>query len=232
MRPSAPIASDPNAVYRAAIAAFADNRVVVADDMNPIEAANAHYQESAFAQLQRLGSTRADSLNRIASTRDPGALRAVEQITAANTTPAQPPMRCPEAVNSAAYPAEPSRAQAALVDATAAPLVTAETIRQYLVAKGYVGTNMAVKTIQNRLATVNLSPATLLTALETLHALHHPVLAQLAVRDTERDRMIYRLVGIALNKSGFRPQIKAILRSANDNPNRLIAAMLNDQRSH
>ena len=113
MRPSAPIASDPNAVYRAAIAAFADNRVVVADDMNPIEAANAHYQESAFAQLQRLGSTRADSLNRIASTRDPGALRAVEQITAPNTTPAQPPMRCPEAVNSAAYPAEPSRAQAA-----------------------------------------------------------------------------------------------------------------------
>ena len=91
---------------------------------------------------------------------------------------------------------------------------------------------MAVKTIQNRLATVNLSPATLLTALETLHELHHPLLAQLAVRDTERDRMIYRLVGIALNKSGFRPQIKAILRSANDNPNRLIAAMLNDQRSH
>ena len=46
---------------------------------------------------------------------------------------------------------------------------------------------MAVKTIQHRLATANLSPATLLTALETLHDPHHPVLAQLAVRDNERD---------------------------------------------
>ena len=43
--------------------------------------------------------------------------------------------------------------------------------------------------------------------------------------------MIYRLAGVALNKSGFRPLIKAILLSANDNPHRLIAAMLNDQSS-
>ena len=125
MRPSAPIASDPNAAYRAAIAAFADNRVVVADDMHPIEAANVQHQESAFAQLQRLGSIHADSLNRICSARDPGALRAMEPITVPNTTMiAQRPMRCPAAVNSAAYPAEPSRTQAALVNA--APRATAE----------------------------------------------------------------------------------------------------------
>ena len=41
MRPSGYIAPDPNAKYRNAIAAFADNRGGGADDMNPIDAADA-----------------------------------------------------------------------------------------------------------------------------------------------------------------------------------------------
>ena len=123
--------------------------------------------------------------------------------------------------------------QRTLAGATACPRpsttrnVTATAIRQYLMTKGYQAESfLRDDTIQSRLNSVQLSPKSLLDALEIAYDAHHPLLDRLGVDDPKRSWLIYKLAGIATNKSGFRTTIMTALQNANNNPDQLIAAVL------
>ena len=111
---------------------------------------------------------------------------------------------------------------------TAQPVarITLRTIRQYLRQKGYSTRCVTAESIQSRLASVNLSVAVLLIALQTVHSCNHPVLRALNVSAYEQEALIFRLSGIVINKSGFRQAIQTCVLGANNDPNRLISNIL------
>ena len=108
--------------------------------------------------------------------------------------------------------------------------VTVETIAQYLLTKGYTYSEFLNDTvIQDRLNSTHLSAETLLNAIKIMqsHPVNDPLLASLGVRSrTERGEIIYRLIGIIINRSGFRPGMQAAARNCEDNPHKLITGIL------
>ena len=107
------------------------------------------------------------------------------------------------------------------------PPVTASTILRYLRDTGDVSSGtISDGTVDNRLDLVNLSAETLLIALQTANSPDHTVLANLGVNPSERFEIRNRLAGIATNKSGFGKAIKMAAINSNDNPQQLIANLL------
>ena len=114
---------------------------------------------------------------------------------------------------------------------TASP-VTVGTIQQYLHEKGYPDSRLMDLAIRIRLNSANLSAGTLLSALQITHDANHSLLASLSVSNQEREILISKLVGILINTTGFRGEIKNICQNCNNNPNYLIANLLQYLRSH
>ena len=81
-------------------------------------------------------------------------------------------------------------------------------------------------TILARLNSANVSAATLLYALQTLNNLHSSLCISLAMTDTERNAIMYRLRGIVTQTAGLREELRTVVRNAHDNPDALIRLML------
>ena len=118
------------------------------------------------------------------------------------------------------------------VGASSSASVTANTILQYLRDTGDVSSGtINVWTVENRLDSVNLSAKTLLVALQIANSPDHAVLANLGAHQLERFEIKNRLTGIATNKSGFGKAIKTAAIDSNDNPEQLIANLLDYMRT-
>ena len=121
-------------------------------------------------------------------------------------------------------------ASADIGTSTAAP-ITISTIGQYLLEKRLVNNLLIESTIQNRLNQGNLSAETLLAALKIVDNPSHSLLARLGVIDQERAELIYRLAGITSNSAGFRIAMRTAAQNANNDPNQLVAAVLEHIRN-
>ena len=210
MYPSRPSSTDPNAAYRDAIAAFADNRIAEQEDHTEGESRYdaAINQPNSLAPLNPRRRTNQDRLNVIAHNLGSGVRVAMEMM---------------------AHSATPSATTD--VATSSAPPVTVDTIRQYLRENGYFDSNMVDVTIQNRLDAVHLSTETIFTALQILHDDHHPLIARLNMSNSECDSIFYRLAGIVMKKNGFQEPIRTATLNANNNPDQLIANLLQYLRS-
>ena len=113
---------------------------------------------------------------------------------------------------------------------TASP-VTVSTIQQYLHEKGYPDSRLMDLAIRIRLSSANLSAGTLLSALQITHDANHSLLASLSMSNQEREIVISKLVGIITHTTGFRAKIKNSCQNANNNPEQLIANLLQYVRS-
>ena len=109
--------------------------------------------------------------------------------------------------------------------------VTIDTMKNYLRAKGYRCTQMMDTTLIDRLNSANLRVETLFAAIKTVHNADHPLLATLNVNVSERYDLINRLVVIASASYGYHSRIKAAIENNNNDPEQLIANILNYVRS-
>ena len=204
MFPSRHSSPDPNAAYTVATSPFVGN-LRDAQDRGPDDVtqdAPSLHQPAALAGLQPTRPTNRDRLNAIARNVRPHVGTAVELMAHRN-------------------------ASASTTDdatSSAAP-VTVNTIRAYLRARGGVE-GVSETTLQNRLYSADLSAETLFFALQVLADADHPLLSQLNMGNKDRDKVMYRLTGIAMNKSGFLEPIRNVAKNAQDNPEQLIANML------
>lgn len=142
---------------------------------------------------------------------------------------ANPPSRGDAfAVNSPLEKTGFHRSDAMLEEASSssASHVTVGTIQQYLREKGHAGASISHSAVQMRLNSANLSPETLLTALQLLHTPGNQVLVSLGVNNNESMKLIARLKAFVMTVQGFRPAIQVAARSANNDPIQLIASML------
>ena len=104
--------------------------------------------------------------------------------------------------------------------------VTIDTLRSYLSELGYSGTNLLRDaSVHNRLTAAGLTPATLLTALQIVHARRHPLLASLDVDAQQLDDLKNRLAGIVLHSAGFKTRMRNVVADANNDPERLITSV-------
>ena len=202
MHPSRPSSSDPNAPYRAAIAALAGHPIDQQEFNHP-QPAPAQYQQNAHEGLPPRRNGNRDHLNQIAHQLGSG-VRVAMEIMTPRTMPA---------------------ATLDVATSSAAP-VTVDTIRQYLSGIGHHGKYMADATIQGRLNGANLSTETLLAAIQAAHNPNHPIWAAMGASEFEREAVFSRLSGIVTNKSGFRDLLKTLVRNANNNPEQLIVNLL------
>ena len=208
MYPSRPSSTDPNAAYRDAIAAFADNRIQEGDRDDESNYETAQNQPNSLAGLNPRRTTNQDRLNAIAHNLGSGVRVAMEMMTPSTIPPATA-----DTATSSASP------------------VTIDTIRQYLRERGHINNEWARQSLndlntQNRLNSANLSAKTLLIALQIAHNPNHPLLERLGVKDNEHEPLIARLAGIVMSKVGFRSSIKTLALNANDNPDQLITNLL------
>ena len=205
MNPSRPSSTDPNAAYRDAIAAFADNRIYEQEEHINDEPYNeaAQNQSNSLAGLNPRRTTNQDRLNAIAHNLGSGVRVAMEMMT-----PRTIPAATADVATSSASPA------------------TVDTIRQYLSDIGHHGKYVANETIHRRLHEGNLSTETLLAAIQTTQNPNHPLWETLSASQSHREAVFSKLSGIVTNKSGFRDSIKTLVQMANNNPEQLIANLL------
>ena len=111
--------------------------------------------------------------------------------------------------------------------------VTIATIKDYLRDKGHLHSDASLKdtTIENRLNSTNISRETLLNAIKTACNPDHPLLATLSINPYERYELINRLDGIVSHKQGFRQEIRSAMQKSNNDPEQLIANILNHLRN-
>lgn len=201
MHPSRPSSPDPNAPYRAAIAALAGHPIE--DEFNQAQPAPVQYQHNPHDGLPPRRHGNSDRLNQIAHQLGAGVGVAMEMMTP-RTVPAAP---------------------IDVATSSAAP-ITVDTIRRYLSGIGHHGKYMADATIQGRLNGTNLSTETLLAAIQAAHNPNHPIWAAMGASQFEREAVFLKLSGIVTNKSGFRESLKTRVRNANNNPEQLIINLL------
>ena len=146
--------------------------------------------------------------------------------TSANQTPMLPPYSRAERAAQSVTGATPTA-----VTPSSTSNVTIDMVRQYLRETGHHGEYMENVTVLARLYETNVSTETLLTALQTAHNPNHPLWATLGAKKREREKVISKLTGIVINKSGFRAPIKNLLPTAHNDPNQLIACLLEYVRS-
>ena len=112
--------------------------------------------------------------------------------------------------------------------------VTVHTIIQHLLTRGYESSEfLSENIIQDRLNSAQLSAATLLNAIKIMqnHPVNDPILVSLGVRNkTEREEVIYRLIGIVINRSGFRPGMRTAAINCENNSHQLITGILQHVR--
>ena len=107
------------------------------------------------------------------------------------------------------------------------PYVNLGRLRQYIQQSGYPGsTYLKNTTVHSRLDSVNLSTGALFNALQIVQNAHHPSLANLGISEIERNTLIHKLVGIVNQAAGFRPAIKTAALNAHNDPQQLIANLL------
>ena len=110
---------------------------------------------------------------------------------------------------------------------SAATNVTVTTLRSFLRAHGHSGGDfMRDITIQDRLDRANISAGTLLAALQLVNTSNHPLLASIGVSLSERPKLMSKLSGIVNQAAGFRQDVETDAQAANNNPDQLIANVL------
>ena len=131
----------------------------------------------------------------------------------------------------AEQPSSPSASQAPILPGYSGPeraaqRTTLNAIKQYLATNGYTGEFLADATIELRLSRINIQVDTLLTALHIIHDPNHPYLAELNVRDKDRNEMAYRLIGILMRSGGFTKGVRDAAQNSNNDPNALVRNFL------
>ena len=109
--------------------------------------------------------------------------------------------------------------------------ITVDTVLGYLREKGHPCDNLKYVTIVNRLNLTNLSPDTLLTAIEAMHNAGHPLLTTLGINPYERYELINRLAGIVTRRFDFRGGIIPAIGHSNNDPKQLITNLVNHIRN-
>ena len=105
--------------------------------------------------------------------------------------------------------------------------VTIGTILQYLEEKEIrLHKNIHDTTASRRLHAHDLSPETMLAAIKIAYDTNHPLLATLSANDDERYALISRLSGVVTQAQSFRPGIRQAFSNSNNNPEQLIANVL------
>ena len=113
------------------------------------------------------------------------------------------------------------------VGTSTASQVTVSTIQQYLLVRGYDSNSFLLETtMQSRLNEGKLSAETLLIALQTVHEADHPLFAALGMRNAEKSLIITKLSGIITHRNGFPKSLRRITQNCNNNPDQLIAYVL------
>ena len=123
----------------------------------------------------------------------------------------------------------PSNALADRGQSSASP-VTIESVLEYLSERGRES-QLVYGTINNRLNSSNLSAATLLSALKAAETVNYPLWATLSVSAYERAELINRLGGIVTIGGGFKKGIKTAVQNSNNDPEQLIANVLQYARN-
>ena len=221
MHPSRPTSPDPNAPYRAAIAALGGYPVNVQEDDALGYAAPAQYPQDAQYPQEGLPARRhvnRDRLNQIAHHLGSGVQIALEMMTLDQAHPEND--------------VGPSNAATATGQVAANPQISARDIQQYLRAMGYADITMADQTLRIRLESANVSAETILRSLEILHDPNHPLLTHLGIRNNKRLKLIDKFIGFASRTQGFRVEIRSAMQGANDNPEQLIANLMPFARTH
>ena len=131
--------------------------------------------------------------------------------------------------------ASSSREPSAIADAgpSSAAHVTIDTIKDYLREKGNLDSDLSLKdtTIENRLNSTNISAKTLFDAIKIACNPDHPLLSTLSINPYQRYELINRLGRIVSYKQGFRQEIKSAMQKSNNDPEQLIANILNHLRN-
>ena len=211
MEPLRPSSADPNAPYRAAIAALEGHPIAV-EGVNQPQLAPAQYQQNTHEGLVPRRNVNRDRLNQIAHYLGSGVKIALEMMNPEQVFPANI--------------AQPSNPPTPSTQVTANSQITTRDIQQYLRAMGYGNSHIADQTIRIRLDSANISAETYLSALQILQDGNHPLLASLGMRDKVRNMVIAKLVGIVNSLQGFRPEIRSAVLGANNSPDQLIANLL------
>ena len=201
MEPSRPSSTDPNAPYRHAIAALADNRIYGQQVQLDGEAHDepGHNQANMLAGISPRRTNNRDRLNALAHNFDPSVAIAMQQIENSST---------------------PTSTTEATTSSTSS--ITISTICHYLRKNANVYSTMAEGSIQNRLKSINISVETFLTALKEAYDADHPLWANLQVNHSERFELISRFIGIVTRPQGFHPSMRRAIQNSNNNPEQLI----------
>ena len=110
--------------------------------------------------------------------------------------------------------------------------VTIGSLRSFLRSNGRsAGGHMYDPTIQGRLDAANLSAETLLAALEIIETPNHPLLETMGLENTESHSIFSKLAGIVNHSGGFTIELRRAAQRANNNPDQLIANLLQLIRS-
>lgn len=210
MYPSRSSSTDPNAAYRDAIAALADN-CICRQEGQPDDVCHnqsAQNQPNILAGLNPRRTTNRDRLNAIAHniSTNVGIARQLIRNSEIPTTTLE---------------AAPSSGSS----------INISTVCQYLREKGCGDNAIADEAIQKRLNSAKLSAETLLAAIETAHDANHPIWLTLRANDSERIELIRRLAGIVSLIQGIRPKMKLAIRNSNNNSEQMIANILDYMRS-
>lgn len=211
MHPSRPSSPDPNAPYRAAIAALGGN-FTNEQEIDQPQPEPHHFQQNAHEGLVPRRKLNHDRLNQIAHHLGSGVqvaleLMAPEQVQHENV--AEPSNTTP--------PANVPQASHANID----------TLRWYFDQMGIRhSTDLNDSTIKNRLDSVNLSVEALIAAMDIAHTPNHPTLIASQANENERLIIIASLAKCMKRKDGFDPPVRNAALNANNNPHELIYGIL------
>ena len=216
MNPSRPSSTDPNAPYRAAIAALGGN-FVNEQEVGQQQHAPAQYEQNAYEGLAPRRNANRDRLNQIAHHLGSGVRVALESMT--------PEQAHPENV------AGPSIARVPSPQIAADPNTSLSTIRQMISDTGLNHRrNLYDYVIQNRLESANLSQATFIAAMQMIQTPNHPALVAMGVNNDERNTILDYLVAVMSHRRGFNQITLEAGQNADNNPHNFIAGIIQQIR--
>ena len=210
MHPSRPTSTDPNAPYRAAIAALGGHPGNAQEVAQGQAAPNA-YQQSGHDGFPARRHTNRDRLNAIAHNLGSGVRIVMERMAAEN----------------AAGPSHPTEA----LTIPQPSYATIDTLRDYFdrLGIGY-SSRLQDETIQFRLDSANLSVEALIAAVDIVRTPNHPTLIAFQVSENERYVMMKSLTKCMEWRGGFDQRIRDAALNANNDPHALVSNILFQMR--
>lgn len=109
--------------------------------------------------------------------------------------------------------------------------ITARTIQKYFRTNRIPHRYLTSTTIEQRLATANLTAKTFMLAMKIARTPNHPTLVAFGVNDHERETLVSYMSDLMNFRTGFNPITRHAGRYANNNPNNFISRIISQLRS-